>query len=232
MNQPIKLFAKLSILSILGIFISSCTTDEDPHTFSKINTFPFDVGYISEESSEESEEEESITIPVADSLLIDVGYNPEICEKLPISCPGGVICDENYLYRAYLFQNSRIYFYISFDPSIIGDFSLESIREKFNYLNFGIYFPERETTNSKFLYSHRGPIRQLNQTSDDNVEFTIDSYENGSIKGVIKGTIRKITESIQSNSPDCSTGDILGMCSKSEIANTPFEIKYNFCFTN
>ncbi len=170
-------------------------------------------------------------VPI-DSLLIEVGYDPENCKNLNISCPLGEDCDENYVYRAYSFNNSRLNFHISFDPDIVDNFSLESFKENFNYLNFSIYFPENGTTNSEFYYSNLKPIRKLNETTDDNLEFTIDSYENGIIKGVIKGTITEITEMIHSDCPDCFIGDILGVCAKTVKADMTFEVRYNFCIPN
>lgn len=199
MKQSTKLFSKHSILVILILIISSCTLDDDNIAFSN-----------------------------ADPLLLEVGYDPENIEYLEISCPVGVICDENFTYRAYSFNNSELYFYISFNPGIIDNYSLESLRENFNYLDFRIYFPERNTANSEFYYSNRTPIWELNQPTDNNLEFTIDSYENGNMKGVIKGTITEITEFIQSDSPDCITDDMMGICYKYEEANIPFTVNYNF----
>jgi hypothetical protein len=163
----------------------------------------------------------------SDTLLLNIGENTEKGEKLEIACPVGVRCDENFDYRAYYFNNTHFYFYISFDPNIINNYSLESFREYFNYLNFSIYFPERNTTNSEFLYSNITPVRQLNKY-ENNIEFTIDSYENGNIQGTIKGTITEIDEVIHSDSPDCYIGDMLGICIETEEANIPFRVNYSF----
>jgi len=69
----------------------------------------------------------------------------------------------------------------------------------------------------------------LNKSTDNDLELTLDSYENGNLKGVLKGTITEITNRIHSNSSDCKSGDILGVCFKKEEANMPFTINFNFC---
>ncbi len=162
-------------------------------------------------------------------LVLEVGYNPEKCENLEISCPIGVVCDENFDYRAYKFENTRLFFYISFAPTIIDNYSLESFRDNFNYLNFYIYFPERNKKNSQFYYFNKNPIWQLNESADNDLEFTLDSYENGNLKGVLKGTITEITNRIHSNSSDCMSGDEAGICFKTEEADMPFTVNFNFC---
>lgn len=162
-------------------------------------------------------------------LALTVGASDDNCETLAIQCPVGAVCDENFRYRAYAFEGRDLRVYLSFDPDVVRNYSLESFRENFNYLNFSILFPEKATADSKFYYNNRNPIRELGTISEEGLEFTMDSYENGVLKGVIAGTIHEITEAITSNDPDCMTDDIAGLCFRSHEVNIPFSVEYSFC---
>lgn len=183
------------------------------------------TGFIFSCSPESTGEKRFISEPVA----LTVGTNENNCERLKIKCPVGVVCDENYSYRAYSFEDDELLFYISFDSQIVDNYSLQSFRDHFGYLNFTIFFPEKATANSKFYYSNRAPVGELEEPSEEGVEFSIDSYENGVIKGIITGTINRITEVITSDAPECRTGDISGICAEYHEADIPFSIEYSFC---
>ena len=176
-------------------------------------------------SSDDHEEKGFVSGPLA----LTVGASENNCEILEIKCPVGAVCDENFTYRAYSFEDRDLRVYLSFDPGVVDNYSLESFRENFNYLNFSILFPEKATADSRFYYSNRNPIRDLGTTSGEGLEFTMNSYENGLLKGVIAGTIHEITEAITSNDPNCMTGDIAGQCFRSHEVNIPFSVEYSFC---
>ncbi|WP_189606128.1 hypothetical protein [Salinimicrobium marinum] len=176
-------------------------------------------------SSDDNEEKSFGSGPLA----LTVGTSENNCEILKIKCPVGAVCDENFIYRAYSFEDRDLRIYISFDPDVVDNYSLESLRENFNYINFSILFPEKATADSRFYYSNRNPVRELGTVSEEGVEFTMDSYENGVLKGVITGTINEITEAITSDDPDCMTGDIAGRCFESHEVNIPFSVVYSFC---
>ena len=75
-------------------------------------------------------------------LSITLGENEKNFPSLEISCPIGVTCDENYVYRAYDYSDQDVALYLSFNPKIVGNYSLKSFKENFNYINFWLYFPE------------------------------------------------------------------------------------------
>lgn len=160
-------------------------------------------------------------------LSIVVEKTGKNCSGFEISCPVGEVCDENYLYRAYSYDDEDIHLSISFNPEIVGNYSLASFEENFEYIDFQIYFPEKNTGDSIFYFKNLNPVRQLGRTSSEGLKFTFNAYENGNIQGAIEGTITTITEYIKSDSLDCFTDDIMGICYTSEEANIPFNITFN-----
>jgi hypothetical protein len=148
---------------------------------------------------------------------------------LEVSCPGGEVCDENYLYRAYSFYDEGLRFYISFGQSIVNNYSLEAFKANFNYVDFTIRYPEMATDSSEFYFSSLDIIRKLDEEAANGFKFTIDSFENGRLKGTLKGTVTEITELVTSNAPDCVIGDIQGECNQEQDANLQFSMNYDFC---
>ena len=83
------------------------------------------------------------------------------CTALELTCPVGVTCDENYYYRAYSYMDERFQIYISFDADIVNNFSEESIRKNFRYIDFVFRFPEYSNETLSYHYSPLDPIKKL-----------------------------------------------------------------------
>ncbi|MCL6220013.1 hypothetical protein [Zunongwangia pacifica] len=152
------------------------------------------------------------------------------CSMLEVACPSGVTCDENYSYRAYSYSDEDFQIYISFDTDIINNFSEESIRENFNYMNFVFRFPEHSNENVSYYYSTLNPIRTLNETTGEGANFRINSFENGVLNVTLFGYTNKISKTTISDDADCYSGDVGGMCAETIDADIKYSIDLSFCF--
>ena len=189
-------------LLLLGAFLCltlSCSNDDDDSTDFRYESYNLSVGSLNN------------------------------CTKLEIACPVGVNCDENYYYRAYSYTDERFQIYISFDADIIKSFSEESIRKNFRYINFVFRFPEQSSETVSYHYSTLDPIRKLDETTEEGANFRINSFENGVLNATISGYTNRISKIIISDDPDCSIGDVRGMCGENIEADINYSIDLSFC---
>lgn len=164
------------------------------------------------------------------TLHIVLRHDGKDCPGLTISCPVGITCDENYDYRAYKYSDQDIDLYISFNPEVIGKHSLKSFKDNFDFMYFRIYFPDRHTENSVSYYHNSIVIRQLREATQESLQFSFDGFKDGKTQGTIEGIATEITERIESDSLDCLSGDVMGICYKYEEADIPFAIEFDFSF--
>jgi hypothetical protein len=115
---------------------------------------------------------------------------------LAISCPGGVVCNEDYIYRAFEYRDNDRWIYINFKPQVVNNYGLDSFKNNFNYLNLKIEFPELSNSTTEAYYQNKEPIREIKFTS----------YENGKLRGEIKTSVRNIT--LRNRSQECNLLDI------------------------
>ena len=145
--------------------------------------------------------------------------SPTTLGTLEIACPIGVVCDENFDYRAYRLDTDELYLSLSFDPSIVLDRDLESLQEAFNYANLRLRFPDRsDDENVRYYAQDRDPIREL----------TFTSFEDSRLRFSLSGEFDRVTEETSDDSnPDCSTGDILGLCYRDLDADISYDIEFD-----
>lgn len=142
--------------------------------------------------------------------------------EMSISCPLSVYCDENFDYRAYSGLNDSVGMYMSFEPAFSSNRSFESAKEAFKYLYFYIYHPSLFTDSSIFYHGSSSIIR----AQDENNKFT--DFSNDTLYGEVTYSFDNMTEEIQSRDPNCSSGDILGICYQLTNAPITYTIKYAF----
>jgi hypothetical protein len=154
--------------------------------------------------------------------------NEEGSPGFTILCPKGVTCDKNYKYRAYWYSNEQASIYMSFNPLVVNNYSLEAFRKNFDYMDIRIYFPERNSENLKFYFSHFQPIRKLGAFSQEGLRVEFSDYANNRLKGKVEGIIDRITEHISNSAnPECRTGDIRGECFRHESAQIHFILEFD-----
>lgn len=137
---------------------------------------------------------------------------------LSISCPGGVVCDENFDYRAFEYRDERVWMYMSFDPGVVNNYNLESFRNNFNYVNFRIQFPEKSSSSVEAYYNTRDPLREIIFTS----------YENGKLKGEVIVPIKDIT--LKNRDPQCTymvDATLPDYCYEEEEVNLELRITFD-----
>ena len=190
---------KLLLLCVLTFLTLSCSNDDDDSTDFRYEPYNFSIGSLND------------------------------CTALELTCPVGVTCDENYYYRAYSYMDERFQIYISFDADIVNNFSEESIRKNFRYIDFVFRFPEYSNETLSYHYSPLDPIKKLDETSEEGANFRINSFENGVLNATISGYTNSISKIIISDDPDCSIGDVLGMCAENIEADINYSIDLSFC---
>ena len=134
---------------------------------------------------------------------------------------GAQSCEGSKASQAFVFKNEVVYLYLSFDPSIIGNYSEEGFRNKFKYLNATVALPDIATSGYRYETSER--IR----TGDPRLVSL--AYDTGRPLGQVDlGSITYISRRIESREDTCMSGDILGMCACTyEIPPTPVDIKFS-----
>ena len=139
--------------------------------------------------------------------------NLAIAGSLKQSCPGGVLCDENFDYHAYAGEIDSVSLYISFKPAMVKDKSAEGVLAAFNYLYFTLSFPSLATDSSIVYVTSQALFGRTNDSSSFKSEVT--GYANGKLRGRIAFPVERLTEKITSRAPGCIAGDIAGICYKS-----------------
>jgi hypothetical protein len=162
----------------------------------------------------------------ADSIVIHI-QNSDDQPGFVMDCPQNVVCDQHYDYRAYRYEDDRVFLYLSFDPNVIGTSTYEELVSYYNYLNMEVRFPERTTTASRFFYANRYPVARLTEPNADGVIVEFLAYEEHRLRGRISGTATRITEFRTSNQPGCRIDDQGGICFFDEPANIPFVITFD-----
>lgn len=136
---------------------------------------------------------------------------------LQIVCPIGILCDENFTYRAYKASGQRgdvgAYFYISFSPSIVNKFksiTLDEVKDHVNYTNLEIYLNQLVS-----LPGWQIRHRPLTQNKEDlgkklminNFEESGKIFSSGArIQGKIMDTILHVY-AISTSEPRCENAD-------------------------
>ena len=131
---------------------------------------------------------------------------------LPQSCPLAVTCDESFDYHAYAGEVDSLSLYLSFKPGIVKDKSPEGVLAAFNYMYFTLAFPSLKTDSSVFYVTSPPLFGKVNDSTSFKSEIT--KYENGKLYGRLRFPVRYLRERIESRSPDCYAGDMLGICYK------------------
>lgn len=151
----------------------------------------------------------------------------ELCERhvegsLEIACPIGVTCDADFDYRAYRFDSREVYVRLSFEPTIVGDLRLQTLRDSFNYATLEIRFPDRDiSTEDREVTHYYSPLEPVR-------EVTFDSFEDGRLHFSLAGTIDGITREIYDLTDEsCITDDILGLCYEREEFAAPFNFEFD-----
>lgn len=153
--------------------------------------------------------------------------NPDEQPGFVMSCPLNVVCDQHFDYRAYTYEDDRVFLYLSFDPDVIATSTYDGLIKHYNYLNMEVRFPERATATSRFYYANRYPVERLTKPNADGVIVEFFTYEESRLRGRISGTATHITEFRTSNEPSCRVGDQGGMCFFDEPAELPFVITFD-----
>ncbi len=109
-------------------------------------------------------------------LTIDEG-------SLHVHCPIGVLCDRSFDYFAVKGGSPRVY--LSFDPAVLDNVTLESLRGNFRYMNFSV--PAFEDGSWKVVLQPSGLSRR------EANEVTIDGYDNGRIQLTLRTTASELS---------------------------------------
>ncbi len=116
---------------------------------------------------------------------------------LKIACPAGVRCDQNYDYRAYEYNGERATLYFSFQPSIVGNYSLTNFQNNFSYLNVYLHFPELAQT------GETASFYEILRNGSKNIHFS--SFLDGKLQGTFEVYVDTIT--VSRKDPDCMIQD-------------------------
>jgi len=182
---------------------------------------------------------ENVDLSLEEGIILEYGeeeHVTRIIERSPghlkIACPLGVICDENWDYRAHSYDDDNVNIYMSFGPELVNNYSLESLVESFNYFNLVIMFPDRSTEKTIVNFSSLDPLRELGSEvilmSTTGMQLDFFNFEDGRLRGEIKGIMTELTHITEdANDPNCFTGDIRGICSTNEAVNIPFVLSFN-----
>jgi len=150
---------------------------------------------------------------------------------LMISCPGGVVCDASFDYRAHHYEDEHIYLYLSFNPELVNDYSFDGLVEHFSYMNFNLKLPSLSSGDTEVYFHHREPLSELGVdnylTHTDGMLLQFHSYIDGTLTASVSGTITTITHRTEGSSePDCITDDILGLCYEEQAVYMPFSVDF------
>ena len=138
---------------------------------------------------------------------------------LIIFCPFGVTCDENYHHRAFTYRDDRYYLYMSFEPNIVNNYSLNNFKKYYtgdNHIN--IQFPELGSRSTYVEYQPR-----------DNQEIVFTDYKEGRLKGEIRVPVEKVN--VISKNRECHYADDPSppsYCRKTLPYNKLIRIKFDF----
>ncbi|SHG78409.1 hypothetical protein [Ferrimonas marina] len=151
--------------------------------------------------------------------------------ELIISCPEGVSCDQSFDYRAQVFEDENIYIYLSFGPEIVDSYSLQTLSEHFNYLDFRLKLPDQSTEKTDVYFSHRQPVTELNvDTYPDNSDgmlLQFNDYSDHVLSGAISGIATQLTAYTEdATDPDCKTDDMMGICYENRETYMPFSVVF------
>ena len=177
----------------------------------------------------EPEPKPEIEVPEGEPLVLSI-RNDDGTDGFLVSCPSGVVCDEQFTYRAYTYDDDRVILRLSFDPQVVGNFTYDAFREHFTLLNLTIRWPERRTEKSIFHFAPRYPPRALDTPTVEGFVIELFGYDADTrrLSGKITGTIDRIDEFIEDrDDPDCITDDMVGLCSKSEPANISLVVTFD-----
>ncbi|SFF59691.1 hypothetical protein SAMN04488033_101260 [Salegentibacter agarivorans] len=164
-----------------------------------------------------------------DSVNLNIGLE-ENCAVTETYCAMSDTCGEEFLNLIdFQYTDSELEFTMYFNSQIENNFSLETLRNNFEYLNFVIRFPEQKTDSTSYAYVHKLPIRELNTPSEEGFTLSFDNYEDGAITGSLKGNISEMTKVKQSDDPNCIMDDIMGVCTEEISVEKAVAIDFKFC---
>ncbi|QRN96802.1 hypothetical protein JRI60_48820 [Archangium violaceum] len=145
---------------------------------------------------------------------------------LVIHCPLGVLCDEHYDYRHYSYDARGIYLSLSFEPVVVKDMTLESLRAHAQHVSYELKEVEGlEATGWRI--GARSVVHRVGQP-DFQVRFT--GLQDGRLKGEIRTTLvelvgRQTADATCENPPqDAPMPD---HCYASARANIPLRIVFD-----
>jgi hypothetical protein len=149
---------------------------------------------------------------------------PTVVEgTLEISCPLLVVCDENFDYRAYHYRNERVSVYLSFDPSVVSNRSLESYQSALDYIDLRIYFPDQGYDDgdreAKSVYMEK-LVR-----SDAFAGF--EGFVDDRLTWSMEGRMDELIEMRYSRDPDCSSDDMGGVCWEYSDVDIAYDIQFD-----
>ena len=117
-----------------------------------------------------------------------------------IACPQGVVCDENFDYRAFTVVQDGLRLRLSFDAALANEISLDLLEEHFNVASLNYAPPELQSEAWSFGLGGDVALRP----EDNAVEFT--GWEDGRAQGEIRTTLSglrgRVVESDDAN-PEC-----------------------------
>lgn len=117
-----------------------------------------------------------------------------------IGCPIGVVCDENFDYRAFRFVDQGVRLRLSFDAVIAEEITLALLEEHFNVASLNYSPPELQT--DRWSYHFGGDVAL--RADDAAVEFT--AWEDGRAQGEIRTTLsglRGQLRDVEGANPEC-----------------------------
>ena len=117
-----------------------------------------------------------------------------------VGCPVGVVCDENFDYRAFLVAEQGLRLRLSFDGVLATEITLELLEEHFNLVTLSYAPPEIQTSQ---WYYHVGRDVVL-RAEDEAIQFTgwSDGRAQGEIQTTLSGLYGRLLEGEGAN-PEC-----------------------------
>lgn len=121
-----------------------------------------------------------------------------------VGCPGGVVCDEEFSYRAFLVAEQGLRLRLSFDAIIANEITLDLLKEHFELATVRYEPPEIQTSKWQYQIGRDVVLR-----ADDEVTHFTD-WSEGRVQGEIQTTLTGLygqrLDSEGAN-PDCFLAD-------------------------
>ena len=96
---------------------------------------------------------------------------------------GRSIADAEDVYCAFTYNDGRMWLYLSFDADIKSNYNTEAFKTHFNYADVKIPVPGEAAPPAEAYFQNFNPIREI----------TIQSFENGRLKGFLEVVADPIT---------------------------------------